>query len=810
MTPGLAVLVLLGLSLGIFEAQPTTLISTALLLIALTVMALWLMYHIDSTERRRFLDSLVSRLHGAQDSIGEGDPGFTELESLDQALAEIRRSFVRAQLEVRQARKELDTERADTEQQVQRRTAALAAREESVRLLLESVPEAIYGVDSDGVCTFCNPACVKLLAYQSESDLIGKPISEIMPTPVWHTVQTARQGKPIHLPEKTFWRADGSLFSVEYWSFPILKQNQVVGAVITFIDISERKKAEAALFREKEHAQVTLQAIADGVITTGADDRVRYLNPAAEALLGWSDRDARGKHLQTVFPVEPGTAVDPQGNSCADPASSDGCEQPVLLLNRGGTKMYIERSSAEIHDRDGTAIGHIIVFRDVSDSRRMAQQLTYQATHDPLTGAINRREFEARVERLLTVKDGRSGCAVCYLDLDQFKVVNDTCGHSAGDELLRQISQLLQSHLRQRDTLARLGGDEFGVLLEHCALADAFRIATAIREAVHEFRFAWDDKTFSLGVSIGLVELDSVGGGISEVLSAADTACYMAKEKGRNRVQIHHPEDREVKQIRREINWLSQINAALEKDQFRLFYQDIVDTSKSVESELGRHIEILVRMVDTDGKLALPGAFLPAAERYNVIQATDRWIVRRVFDWLSAPGRGRLPETVSINLSGPTISDPTFLDFVLDVLTQTGVPPQRVCFEITETAAIAKLSTATTLIRNLKQRGFFFALDDFGSGLASFGYLQSLPVDFVKIDGSFIRGIANDPINRAMVRSINDIGHIMGKKTIAEYVEDEATLRTLRGMGVDFAQGYGISRPRPIERLDGSLRLVAS
>ncbi len=767
--------------------------------------------------QREARDELIGELARR---LGSGDPEKLETEDVDhlgdlgKTLVDLRRRHLRAMSVRLKAESELRALRGDVEKTIEERTSTIAASEESVRLLLEAVPEGIYGIDNSGVCTFCNPACIKLLGYEHESDLVGKPVTEQMPIAVNLTKHSACDGKPIHA-QDTFWRGDGTLFPVEYWSFPVTKGDEVVGAVVTFIDITHRKRAELALFREKEHAQVTLKSIADGVITTDSAGNVRYLNPSAEGLLGCSNKEAAGQSIAKVFPILNESTQEPERNLLPNRGwdiTKGEHHKPSLLIVGEGTKIFVERSAAPIRDRDGSVIGYIIVFRDVSESRRMARQLAYQATHDALTKTINRREFERRVERVL--KDRRTAnreCVVCYLDLDQFKVVNDTCGHGAGDELLRQLSQMLRTHVRRRDTLARLGGDEFGILFEQCSLADAYRLANTIREAIHEFRFGWDDKTFSVGVSIGLVEINKdTGTSLAEVLSAADNACYIAKEKGRNRVQIHRPDDNEVKQMQGEVRWVTRIHEALENNRFRLYYQDIVETQADTSRQLGQHVEILMRMVDRDGKIAVPGAFLPAAERYNVIQATDRWVVREVFRWLAQPDRGTFPRTVSINLSGPTISDSTFLDFTLATLDETSVDAGRVCFEITETAAIAKLTNATSLINKLRERGFQFALDDFGSGLSSFGYLKQLPVDYVKIDGTFVKDIVDDPINRAMVRSINDIGQIMGKRTIAEYVESPQILDILRDIGVDYAQGYGISKPKPLELLGGSETRIAS
>ncbi len=788
--------------------DPAHLGATALLLIsAATVLVTVMVGRRLSQEETSLAQNLADRIRNAHivtpTDIGPDDDPVSE------ALVKVQRSVLKARAEQTRARHLIAKMEQDIDHRVKERTSALATSEETIRLLIQSVPEAIYGVDGEGLCTFCNAACIRLLGYEDESNLVGKPVSELMPTDEVHTMQAVKQGKPVHVDEATFWRADGEFFLVEYWSFPVIKDQTVVGAVVSFIDVTQRKKVEAALFREKEYAQVTLNSIADGVITTNASGSIRYLNPVAEELLGWTKEAATGQTFHEVFMVCDEDTHEPDRGLLTrhrNGLSKHGPKASSLLARRHAKPIHVEHTVAPIHDRDGSTIGFIIVFRDVSESQQLARQLAYQATHDSLTGMINRGEFEQRVQRQLDADPSkRPEAAICYLDLDQFKIVNDTCGHTAGDELLRQLSELLRSKIRQRDTLARLGGDEFGILLEHCSLGEAFRIANGIREAIHEYRFGWDDKTFSLGVSIGLVEVTPLHRSLGEVLTAADSACYMAKEKGRNRVQLHHPEDREVRERQGEINWLTRINKAIADDDFVLFHQEIIDTRISVDPDRPRRLEILVRMVDSEGQLALPGAFLPAAERYNLIQATDRWVVRAVFDWLSQPALASIPLIASINLSGPTISDASFLEYVLGELDRHCIDPAKICFEITETAAIAKLTNAIHLIQQLKQRGFCFALDDFGSGLSSFGYLKQLPVDYLKIDGAFIRDIVHDPIDRAMVRSINDIGHIMGKKTIAEYVESDEILEILREIGIDYAQGYGIAVPRALTELQAEL-----
>jgi diguanylate cyclase (GGDEF)-like protein len=387
-----------------------------------------------------------------------------------------------------------------------------------------------------------------------------------------------------------------------------------------------------------------------------------------------------------------------------------------------------------------------------------------------------------------------------YLDLDQFKVINDTCGHFAGDQLLRRLAALLQARVRQRDTLARLGGDEFGVLMEHCGLPQARLVADDLRQTVERFRFQWEGKTFAVGASIGLVAITGDLADLGEAMRAADSACYVAKDQGRNRIHVYDPDDEELARRHGEMQWVSRIGDALENARLCLACQLIAPVRQP--SRGGLRYEILLRMEDDEGGLVLPGAFLPAAERYGLASRLDRWVVQHTLEQLARhPAHVERLESCAINLSGQSLGDPDFLTAIAQMLDRSGISPEKICFEITETAAIADVANAVEFMRALEQRGCRFALDDFGSGLSSFGYLKTLPVHFLKIDGTFVRGLAGDSVDAAMVRSINDIGHAMGKQTIAEYVEDGEILAKLASIGVDYAQGYHVARPMPLQRL---------
>ena len=568
------------------------------------------------------------------------------------------------------------------------------------------------------------------------------------------------------------------------------------------LDVTERKLYEEALFREKESAQITLQSIGDGVVTTDAKGVIDYLNPVAEALTGWRLEDSQGRAIEEIFRAFHEETCEPLENPLAVAirrTRSIKSVRPMLLIRRDGNEIYVESTASPIRDGSGAVSGGVLVFHDVSEARELNRRLSYHASHDVLTGLVNRREFENRMERALkSAKAHETSYALCYLDLDQFKIINDTCGHSAGDALLGQVGSLLKSKVRWRDTLARLGGDEFGILLESCSLDEAMRTAESLREAVRNFKFTWEERTFRLGASIGVVPISAENADVASVLSAADSACQAAKEAGRNRVHSFEENDIDLMRRRREMQWAARINTALEEGRFELFRQTILPLQKT---ETGAHYELLLRMRDENGKIVAPDNFMTAAERYGITPQIDRWVIENAFRWLVSEADERKNLAMcSINLSGQSLGDDKFLPYVIDQFHRSGLDATKICFEITETAAIASFSQANRFIQALKELGCMFALDDFGTGLSSFGYLKHFPVDFLKIDGSFVKEILHDPIDREMVRSINEIGHLTGKQTIAEFAENVDIINMLRSLGVDYAQGYGISQPQRVLR----------
>ena len=578
------------------------------------------------------------------------------------------------------------------------------------------------------------------------------------------------------------------------------KDGRLLRLIGVELDVTERKIYEDALFREKESAQIALQSIGDGVITTDANSIIDYINPVAEALTGWRLEDAMGRALDEVFRAFHEETCEPLENPLAQavrrvrPIKS---VRPVLLIRKDGNELYVESTAAPIRDGGGLIGGGVLVFHDVSESRELNRRLSYHASHDLLTGLVNRREFESRVERALkSAKAREASYALVYVDLDQFKIINDTCGHAAGDTLLGQVGALLKAKVRWRDTLSRLGGDEFGILLESCTLDDAMRTAEVLREAVRGFRFTWEDRVFRLGASIGVVPITADNEDVASIISAADSACQAAKEAGRNRVHSFAENDIELMRRRREMQWAARINAALEEGRFEL-YRMMIQPLQRVET--GLHYELLLRMRDENGRMVSPADFIAAAERYGITTSIDRWVIENAFRWLLSDSDEREKlDLCAINLSGQSLGDDKFLPFVIEQFHKFGIEASKICFEITETAAVANFSQANRFIHALKELGCKFSLDDFGTGLSSFGYLKHFPVDFLKIDGSFVREILHDPIDREMVRSINEIGHLTGKLVIAEFAENAEIIQMLTSLGVDYAQGYGIGQPQRV------------
>ncbi len=687
---------------------------------------------------------------------------------------------------------------------------ALRVSEARFRELFENVVDGVYQATPEGDLISANPALVRMLGYDDELELkrAGRTITHyVQPKDRERLIATLETEGQLRDFEYALRRRDGTVIVVVENSRVV---NDSAGERLyyegTITDVTERKAAEQALFEEKERAQVTLQSIGDAVITTDAGGHVDYLNPVAEELTGWENRAARGHPIEKIVELLDDETREPADNPvsrCLREGRVTGLAANTVLISRRGQEVAIQDSAAPILDRNGEVIGAVMVFHDVSKERRLHRKLSYYASHDSLTGLINRREFEDRLSAAVkeSARDADLTFALLYMDLDQFKVVNDTCGHSAGDQLLRQLSELLQVRVRTTDVLARLGGDEFAVLLADCAITQAMQVAEDLREAIADYRFNWRDGAMGVGVSIGVVPITGEDDSVASLLSAADVACYVAKDLGRNRIHIYQEGD--AADRHKEMQWVARVTQACEEDRFELFYQPIVPIISS-NARRYRHYELLIRMRGEQGHLIPPSEFIPAAERYNLMSTVDRWVIHRALAELAyrpeAADAGE-PYTLAINLSGNSLNDAKFLDFVIAELSSQDLPDGAICFEITETAAVSNLSNVVHFMDTLKDLGCMFSLDDFGSGLSSLTYLKNLPVDYLKIDGHFIKNVTRDRVDESMVEAITKMARAMGIETIAERVDSREVLEKLADIGVAFAQGYYIAVPRSVADL---------
>ena len=548
-------------------------------------------------------------------------------------------------------------------------------------------------------------------------------------------------------------------------------------------------------------AQLALDALGEGLMTTDAQGRVDYMNRSAETLTGIRREEALGQ----LFSALVGFVDEHDRRALPDPVlqclgsgSRATLGRRALMIARAtGNELGIEASASPIRGEEGEIAGAAVMLHDVSELRGLTQQMSYQASHDALTGLVNRREFERRLGEALEIAHaGRQGHVMCYLDLDRFKAVNDTSGHLAGDNMLREVAALIREAVRDSDTVARLGGDEFGVLLVGCPLEKARQIADDIWRAIGEYRFVWKDRIFSVGVSLGLVEVTGESHSLEEIMNAADSACYVAKRQSGSHVHVYSSHDEAVARSRGEIHWLQRLQAALRDGFFELYLQPIEATRQG--STGGPAMEVFVRLHDA-GQAVLPAEFFPAAERYRLMSLIDRWVLSAALAALAA-GAIRLPpgRCLSINVAGQTLADPTYLEFVVEELDRSGVAPQQICFEVSETSVTGNLEQSRRFIDVLHGMGCRFALDDFGTDLGGFANLKQLPMDYLKIDGSFMRDLARDSVNQAMVTAVISMAKTLNFRLIAEQVEDQPALEAARARGIDFVQGHAIGRPRPL------------
>ena len=601
-------------------------------------------------------------------------------------------------------------------------------------------------------------------------------------------------------------RRDGSHRWVRAVGSAVCVDGEAVRLIGAFQDVTERRRLTQTLAEQHELLRVTLHSIGDAVITTNAAHQVEWLNPAAERMTGWASDQASGLPLNQVFQVVNEATREPIEDPITERLAQESSQHighQALLLSRDGSEYGIEDSVGPIRNEAGDILGAVLVFRDVSEQRRMSGEMKYRATHDALTGLVNRSEFETRLQRVLRQShEEHSSHALLCIDLDQFKLVNDTCGHTVGDQLLQQVSKLLTDAIRASDTLARMGGDEFAILLEYCTTEQAQRIAQKICDQMDDFRFIKDEHRFRIGTSIGLVPVDMRWLSTPAIMQAADASCYAAKEGGRNRVHAWCDDDATMQARHHEMQWTSRIERALDSQGFELFAQRIEGLT---QPDHGIHAEVLLRMRSDDGDVVLPGAFLPAAERYHLISRVDRWVLLQVIQWMKSLTSLDVIDLINVNLSGQSVGDRTFHAWTHEQLAEAG--PQicaKLCLEITETVAVTNLADAATFIRQVRATGVKVALDDFGAGASSFGYLKTLPVDLLKIDGQFIRDLVTDQLDDAAVRCFVNVAQVVGVRTVAEFVDKPEVLQRLRDIGVDFAQGYLIHRPEPIDNLLGA------
>jgi len=586
--------------------------------------------------------------------------------------------------------------------------------------------------------------------------------------------------------------------AIERGALDFLIKQQIVSTLLAkaLQYATERTHTMLALKASESRYRELYENVVAGVFQTTPDGKFMAANPALVRLLGYASED---ELLELSIGEDLYVHAEDRANWLRNMAAAGEIRNAELVLRRkDGHKIVVMENSRAVRDDQGNILYFEGTLTDITEAHELSRQLSYEASHDALSGLINRREFEIRLQRALDAAQATgTSHAICYLDLDQFKIINDTCGHVAGDELIRQLAQLLQSRVRSNDALARLGGDEFGLLLQDCSMADAVGIANTLLRAVEQYQFVWGASTFTVGASIGVVPLSGNFRRITQVLQAADAACYAAKDQGRNRVHIYQEDDAVVAQRHGEMQWVARVKRALNENRFLLEAQPIVPIlAAGTQPPAPRSYELLLRMRELDGSIVPPGAFLPAVERYNLTQRVDQWVISNALQWLAAnPATAQRIGRVYVNLSGDSLNDPQLHDFIRAMLDETRVLPTKIGFEITETAAIGNLTRANQLIAELRRLGCAFSLDDFGSGVSSFAYLKALTVDWLKIDGLFVGNIVHDRVDHEMVRSITDIGHVMGKKVVAESVESAAVLERLKQIGVDYAQGHALGSP---------------
>lgn len=686
-------------------------------------------------------------------------------------------------------------------------------REALFQDLANTMPEVVL-VHRDRVI-FANQAAASLLGLTPEQ-LAGRPVTDLV-RPAYRAVtrknitgRLAGEEVPERWEMQLISGQEGGLW-VEAAGTLIDYRGQK--AILTIArDVSYRKSIEATLGRGKQQAQITLESIGEAVITTDTQGVIDYMNGAAEKLTGVARELAAGKTLADLMKLVDETDRKDLGDPvarCLSERRQVSLGRRALMISTDGTReLSVELTASPIVGPGDAVAGAVVIAHDVTELRGMTRRISYQASHDALTGLINRLEFERRIgEALESGREDAVNSVLCYMDLDRFKAVNDTCGHLAGDNLLRELAKLIRDQVRDSDYVARLGGDEFGMLLVRCPLEKARQIADDVCKAVRDYRFVWQDRIFTVGISVGLVEVSRESGTLKDLMNAADSACYVAKQQGRGRVHVYSARDEVSARQRGDIHWLRQLQTALRDNRFEIHTQPILATG--ARAAAGPATEVLLRMLDDEGRLVQPRQFIAAAERYQLMASIDRWVVQAT---LAAIGHGviRLPDdrSCSINLSGQSLAEEGFLDFVVECLDHSQVAPGRICFEISEAAVMERFEQARRFVAVLHGMGCQFALDDFGSGVGSFTTLRDLSIDYLKIDGTYTRDLRPDTLNHRVVHAITDMAPILGFRVIAEQVETQADFEALRAIGVTFIQGYFVDRPHRLGEAGMALTAV--
>jgi diguanylate cyclase (GGDEF)-like protein/PAS domain S-box-containing protein len=692
-------------------------------------------------------------------------------------------------------------------------SASVQEKDFRFRLIVDAIQDyAIYMLDLQGRVTTWNSGAERSKGYTS-SEILGRHFScfflpEDIAAGVPDRILAGAKADGHFAGEGWRARKDGSRF----WASVVINtmhddQGRRVGFAKVTRDLTERKRheetlltSEAALGAERERLQVTLDSIADGVVCTDEAGNITLMNPAAESMTGWIQDQAYGRPVEEILQIvdlASGATIGNPVRDCLIENKTFHLQDGALLLARNGTKCDIQDSAAPMRTASGKIIGAVLVFQDVTRLRMIQREFDFNAAHDALTSLPNRRELEIRLEETIqrAVVTGVES-TVCFLNLDRFKVINDTSGHAAGDLLLKTVSHLLTSSVRGSDLVVRLGGDQFAIALFGCDESRAEGTLTKIREGIEALHFRWEDRQFRISASIGVVAI-TPGSNVPAVMQQADVACYAAKHAGGNRISVYRPGLSDGHERHLELQAAADIRDAISEDRFSLFAQKIVTIG---EVQTPRY-EVLLRMITRDGGIVFPAHFIPAAERFGIMADLDRWVIKRVLHHHGEQLRAIEGVQLCINLSGNSLNDPKFLPFLLDALEHSVLPPTALTLEITETSLINNLSKAGTIIEKLRSAGCKIALDDFGIGLSSFSYLRNFKVDFIKIDGSFVRDITHNAVDFAIVKAINNIAHEIHSQTVAEFVEDESIMAMVRGLEIDFAQGYALGRPEPIEQI---------